>query len=617
MVAFPDAGELCGATPMILRMAPGRQARCGFFSLAAATLWAGSAHGVISTVHDPDPPAPQIINEIVGADRFYHAGFFGNSTVIANVEAGHVWDGHETLGHVDTFLNDPSIEGPVRQYDFHATAVGFAINGLGPPAPGGGYYWYQFGMAPATFMASTAIATDFGSDGSFSVSGQSFLYGYQTTMQDGVPVPIFPGIYVSVPADVVNSSWGFSDPDGSHPFTLALDALAFANGTTVTLPSGNRNGGDPSGPVVGMGSGYNSITVASVGSDISNPPYDFVSDFSLAGPNNFYNPATGAVVPGARAAVDIAAPGEALLLAAYTGTTGANTGGTDPWEPAPGEPDLRPTLYYNGIDGTSFSSAIVAGGAALVVDAGYDTFGGGEAVDGRVVKAVLMNSASKPAGWDNGMTVTNGVQSTTRGLDYQTGAGLLNLDKAFDQYMGGTAGLAGTEGGDVEKFGWDLGLVSDADALNEYRIIDPLAAGGVFVATLDWFVNRSLDGGVDPIDDVPNASDVQFDNLDLELWHLAYSGPDTLVASSETLFGNVEHIHATLPFDGDYALRVVWRGEIYDVPGDTANNDYYGLSWYIPEPGGCLASLAIAIGSLISIRRRGRPMAHGREPSAA
>lgn len=481
--------------------------------------------------------------------------------------------------------------------------MGFAINGLGPQAPGGGYYWYQFGMAPAAYMASTAIATEFGSDGSFSVSGQSFLYGYQTTMQDGVPIEIFPGIYTSIPADVVNSSWGFSDPDGSHPFTLALDALAFANGTTVTLPSGNRDDGDPAGPVVGMGSGYNSITVASVGSDLSNPPYATVSEFSMVGPNDFYNPVTGMTVAGARAAVDIAAPGEALVLAAYTGTTGANTGGTDPWEPEPGEPDERPGLYYNGIDGTSFSSAIVAGGAALVVDAGYDAFGGGEAVDGRVVKAVLMNAAGKPAGWDNATSLTNGVLTTTQALDYQTGAGLLNLDKAFDQFLAGTGGLAGTEGGDVGMVGWDLGLASDADTRNEYRITDPLLAGGTFVATLDWFVNRSLDGGVDPIDDVPNASDVQFDNLDLELWHLAYSGPDTLVASSATLFGNVEHIFVQLPFDGDYALRVVWNGEIYDVPGDTANSDYYGLAWFIPEPRLGAAALAIVLAGLSLIQR--------------
>lgn len=585
-------------------MVSGWKSRCARILLGAASLWAAKSPGVISTSYYPDPPLPQVINEIVGADRFYYAGFYGNSTVVANVEAGHVWDGHETLRHVDTFLNDPSIEGAARQYDSHATAVGFAINGLGPEAPGGGYYWYQFGIAPGAFMASTAIATDFGSGGGFSVSGQSFLYGYQTTMQDGVPVPIAPGISVSVPANVVNSSWGFADPDGSHPFTLALDALAFANGTTVTLPSGNRGDGEPSGPVVGMGSGYNSITVASAGSDISSPPYGAVSDFSMAGPNDFYNPATGTTVAGARAAVDLAAPGEALVLAAYTGTTGSNAGGTDPWEPAPGEPDQRPGLYYNGIGGTSFSSAIVAGGAALVVDAGYDTFGGGESIDGRVVKAVLMNSARKPDGWDNGTALADGVLTTTQALDYRTGAGLLNLDRTFDQYLAGTSGLAGNEGGDVGMVGWDLGLVSDADPVNEYRITDPLVAGGLFIATLDWFVNRSLDGGVDPIGDVPNASDVQFDNLDLELWHLAYSGPDTLVASSETLFGNVEHIFATVPYDGEYALRVIWRGEIYDVAGDTPNSDLYGLAWHIPEPDACALLIGTALLCLAGLRRR-------------
>ena len=48
------------------------------------------------------------VNTIIGANTFYANGITGQGTVTANVEAGFIWNGHETLGHVSQYVNDAS-----------------------------------------------------------------------------------------------------------------------------------------------------------------------------------------------------------------------------------------------------------------------------------------------------------------------------------------------------------------------------------------------------------------------------------------------------------------------------------------------------------------------------
>ena len=52
--------------------------------------------------------------------------------MVANVEAGHVWNGHETTTGVSSYVSNSPLNDVTPQYDYHATAVGFMINGLGP-----------------------------------------------------------------------------------------------------------------------------------------------------------------------------------------------------------------------------------------------------------------------------------------------------------------------------------------------------------------------------------------------------------------------------------------------------------------------------------------------------
>src|SRR4051812_26437597 len=46
------------------------------------------------------------MNTLLGADRFYNAGFTGTNSVMANTEAGRIWNGPETLTHVTYIPNN-------------------------------------------------------------------------------------------------------------------------------------------------------------------------------------------------------------------------------------------------------------------------------------------------------------------------------------------------------------------------------------------------------------------------------------------------------------------------------------------------------------------------------
>ncbi|HMO37009.1 MAG TPA: hypothetical protein PKA06_13290, partial [Gemmatales bacterium] len=242
-----------------------------------------------------------------------------------------------------------------------------------------------------------------------------------------------------------------------------------------------------------------------------------------------------------------------------------------------GTPNGSADFYSFNIQGTSFAAPQVAVGLALLYDAGTTQLNGANnALDARVLKAVLLNAADKTAGWTNNATGAGTTASpylTTRGLDYEVGAGRMNLDRAFDQYLSGTTGLAGT-GGNVAAIGWDYGFVNQINPFADYYITDPLAGNTTFTATLTWFVNRSIAAN--------NATlEQRFDDLDLQIYRVAAVGGPilaaNLVASSQTVADIVEHVHFTLPEDGLYAIRVNWFGTNWNFTGTTGEN--FGLAW--------------------------------------
>lgn len=115
------------------------------------------------------------LNTFLGADTFYNAGFTGQSTIVTNVEAGHIWGntaaiaagtttGHESLAHVTNFTHHATawnyVGTPGDQatdlVDQHATKVGMLIGGRNTVVNPG---QHQLGIAYGTDLRSAAMAT--------------------------------------------------------------------------------------------------------------------------------------------------------------------------------------------------------------------------------------------------------------------------------------------------------------------------------------------------------------------------------------------------------------------------------------------------------------------------
>lgn len=540
----------------------------GVFALAAAPALA---------VEDNSPAFPNgtDIGAMLGANRFYNAGYTGTRSAVTNVEAGHVWNGHETLTHVTTFYTGPEATAPYTpgEFDRHATWAGMLIGGRG------NIDGYQRGIAHGAALRSGSIASEW-------TGASPYRLGFNLTLNN---LEAAYGGALAGGSDVINSSYSGSDPGGSGIITGIVDYYAWASRKTIVVSAGNA--GPNTNTVGGPASGQNTIAVGAL-QETSEGNYDTIASFSSRGPNSFFNPATNTTIANARPAVDIVAPGANLVSALYLGATGGNRGGTN---------DLRTNDYSKGISGTSFSAPIVAGGATLIADVGRDravSFGGvTEATDGRVVKAVLLNSADKITGWTNNATVSGGVSTTTQGVDNTSGAGRMNLSKAFDQYTSGTSNLPGLAGGAVSNVGWDYASVAE-NAPTTYSITGALQANTYLDATLTWFSTQLYNASTDV------ASYGQFDNLDLQLWSMTESGTlASLVAQSTSLYNEVEHLHFLLPTTGLYSLRVVWAGEIYDYTGGL-NSEEFAIAWSavaVPEPA---AVSVLILGAIGLLRRR-------------
>ncbi|HZZ44411.1 MAG TPA: S8 family serine peptidase [Tepidisphaeraceae bacterium] len=592
---------------------------CALFTFG---VFSSPSHAIVSSNLNDSVFDGVNINQLIGAEDFYALGYAGSRAVVANVEAGLIWNGHDDLaphlvtdplfgtqsffpGTVSQYIFDPSIGPQENLYDYHATMVGDVIGGFGSfnygyilqDSQGTQYNTaWGYGIAPLAQVWSAAIATSWNPDptsdftGSFNISQQSFTYAYRTTMETGIN---------GRRADVINSSWGYDDPDGSANETKVIDALAYAYHQTVVIAAGNHDPGtNPA--VTGPASGFNSISVAALSSDTSNPVYGYVADFSNRGVNDFTNPKVlGGTVPESRVAVDIAAPGDNFTLAAYLGLTGGHTSND--------QMNLDPSVlsgtgyYFLNAAGTSFAAPVVSGAASLLVDLGYDRFNGGTSVDGRVIKAVLLNSATKIAGWDNGEAYdSKGVLRTSQALDPSTGTGMLNLHSALLQYTGGTTDVPGlsVNSPHVAIHGWDF-ATSTPGINNDYYIDDTVTAGTPIAATLDWFVDRTS------TDDYLTADDVSFADLDLEVWLVINGVPVQLIATSDSAYSNVEHLYFPAPLTGEYMLRVLYFGDAYNPSDPSAwTPESYAVAWMVPEPSTIVLMICILMPIALG-RRRG------------
>ncbi len=176
---------------------------------------------------------------------------------------------------------------------------------------------------------------------------------------------------------------------------------------------------------------------------------------------------------------------------------------------------------------------MVAGGAALLVDMGQTL---GYNTDPKVIKSVLLNSADKLAGWSH---------TPTQPLDYNQGAGQMDLQQALAQYSPGES-----DPGTVPGTGWDL-YDANATLENMYALDAIVPAGETITVTLAW--NRIVTTNTEDIEAVIYTLD-HLDNLDLFVY--AEDNLTTPLASSVSTVDNVEHIVFTVPTTGRYVLGV-------------------------------------------------------------
>ncbi|MBU3664660.1 MAG: hypothetical protein FGM15_02105 [Chthoniobacterales bacterium] len=499
-------------------------------------------------------------NDVVGWRPFANAGFFGSSTVIANIEAGLIWPGHEVFirppGSTNGFAAFQNTNA-LNEYDFHATMVGHVLAGSG--YNGSGYTFTGLGMAPQASVVSAGIATDFSTNnvGSFETSYGSVVTAYKA---------LFTGTGGSVRADVINSSWGGYDPSAESLEALALDGLAAQNpNTSFVVSAGNSD----VSPVGWPASGFNNIGVGSVGS----PNFLVPSAFSSRGLDDFYNPVTGLTVVDARVGVDVSAPGEVLYLAAYLG----DSGGIGAGAPSLVQQPPPTNLYFYNMDGTSFAAPVVAGGIAVLKDvanrdAMVNLVGITNAQDSRVVKSVVMAGAIETVGWNNAQSRgTNGAMSTAMGLDPATGAGSLDLGRSSDAYFFGTRDIGGSGGGVIADAGWDFGSVG-LHGTNDYQFGAAFSQDVELTVSLNWFAGRAFDM------DTNLGGNLSFADLNLEVWEVSGGSLSALVGRSATLYNNSEYLRLDLSGGKTYGLRVTFDGMVFDqTPGVTSES--YGLSW--------------------------------------
>jgi len=557
------------------------------------------------------------INTLIGADRFYNNGFTGSAAIVGVIDAGLIWNGQESLTKVTNFQFAAGEGAQSGEFDRHGTWVGAT-------AAGNGANSYQKGIAYGAALWSGAISTSWADASNFNITDASLLNPYLAFFgQNATPG----GSQLASHADVVNASWGTSDPSGTSGLSIVVDGLAYQNLRTTSVVSAG-NSGQGSNRVGGPGSGYNSITVGATAADTSSPPYSTIAGFSSGGPSSFavadgatLNPAYSGYAQ-TRAAVDIVAPGANLTLAYY----GGNTGGANPHTtgtPLPPTNNPASNLYSGNEAGTSFASPIIAGSVALLADAAkarFSTDVAASATTSLVTKAILMNSADKLAGWTNNASLVGGVSTTTQGLDYVQGAGQVNLSRAYDQLLAGTTDVLTTQtvqdgnnnvlyhtGGTVQSAGWDLAMINDTVGNHiDYSLADKLIGGTPFTATLVWDRERFLNPSTDNITDWAQA------NLNLQLWDVTTA---SLVAQSIAPFNTSQQIYFTVPQTDYYQLSVVYGGTVFTLDSNghlNGNAEPYGLAWSgsaVPEPG-TLGLLGLPM-FLLGWRRRGRILPRG------
>ena len=295
-------------------------------------------------------------------------------------------------------------------------------------------------------------------------------------------------------------------------------------------------------------------------------------------------------------------------------TTAAKPAATEPaCSVRPNGPAGGPDWYSRNVTGTSFSAPTVAGGAALLYDAAYAAVRRNpDARDARVMKAVLMNSADKTLGWNNGQIAHpngNGGVLTTQGLDNRVGAGRMNLDRGLrpiaqrhDRRRRHRRRAIGRCR--KHRLGFRPGGPRRHERLLPDRRCSPAGSNVHRHARL---VPRSAQRSAPPTSPTTATT----------IWTWNCGKRSAAWPSTDLRIQQPLQQHRTLQLrdphrPAEYMLRVRWTGEIFDLVGD-ANSEQYGLAWSVavPEPG-TIVLLALVACCGIFFRRSRKMVAQDR-----
>ena len=242
------------------------------------------------------------------------------------------------------------------------------------------------------------------------------------------------------------------------------------------------------------------------------------------------------------------------------------------------KPDITAYGFPDSV--TSYSTPLVSGAAAVLMQAGGRGDGGGGGVtncakDIRTLKALLLDGAVKPAGWSN---------SPSAPLDVRYGAGVLNVYNSYVQLTGGrhapvvSTSVAtndvhpptGATGTISTLSGWDFNTntsSSTQDRVSHYYF-NVTNGTGNFIATATLVWNRQ-------------SGNTDINNLDLFLYDCASSN---LVMCSTSLVDNVEQVYVPNLPPGRYDLQA-WKAGGDAGSGNVTNSEPYALAWqFVPVP---------------------------------
>ena len=352
-------------------------------------------------------------------------------------------------------------------------------------------------------------------------------------------------VFTQIPpdADIITASFG---SPFEHPWTRGIELLAESYGIIVVASIGN--GTDAHSPVFYPGAGANVIGVGVVDSVNTQDLATNLANFALAYPEHS---STGPTDNG-RCKPDIVAPGNCLVAV-----------------------QNEPNSYEPTGNGSSFSAPVVAGAIGLLVQKAKEIPDLSPAVSPNggncVIKAILMNSATKLPYWHKGRLQTDDDHVSP--LDYVQGAGMLNAVSAYEHLV---AGLS--KPGNVPTTGWDLNMLDKTQtpqSIYEIRIDDP--TDKFITATIVW--NRHYSAEY-PFESAPEKDC----DLRLELWATDPDNPnkDYLIDHSDSSVDNVEHIY--IPAEADYTnYKIIISFSNIENRREPAISQRYGIAWNVQK----------------------------------